>query len=203
MTTDGGRSAPATSPATRSLLDAVREAVGTAGAATVFGDPINRGDTTVIPVARVHGRGGGGGGGAALDHPGGSGAGMTLSAKPVGAYVMTDGRVRWRPAVDVTTVILGGQAVAVAATLITQALRRRHGAAGRLAQTPHLIGMMPMGGLARAARMGRMAPVGRIARMLPLGRLARTALPGAAARMAKSAKPHGPHRLRRLRHLIG
>jgi uncharacterized spore protein YtfJ len=108
------------------VLDTIRQAVESATVTSVFGEPINRGDVTVIPVARVHGRGGGGGGGQATgDRPGGgSGAGMALSAKPVGVFVVKNGKVGWRPAVDPTKLILGSQAVAITALLTIRALRK-------------------------------------------------------------------------------
>jgi len=76
----------------------------------VFGDPIQVGEVTVLPVARV---GGGGGGGA---KPGDqSGVGFGLNARPAGVYVIRNGNASWRPAVDVNRVILGGQLVAISA----------------------------------------------------------------------------------------
>jgi uncharacterized spore protein YtfJ len=79
----------------------------------VFGDPIQVGDTTVIPAAVV---GGGGGGGARGTEE--SGVGFGLKAKPAGAYILKNNRVCWRPAVDVNKIVLGGQLVAIAAILV-------------------------------------------------------------------------------------
>lgn len=76
----------------------------------VFGDPIEVGGVTVIPVARV---GGGGGGGSSPNDQGGVGFG--LNARPAGVYVVRDGTAVWRPAVDVNRIVLGGQLVAIAA----------------------------------------------------------------------------------------
>jgi len=76
----------------------------------VFGDPIEAGGVTVIPVARVQG---GGGGGSSPNDQGGVGFG--LNARPAGVYVVRNGRVAWRPAVDVNRIVLGGQLVAIAA----------------------------------------------------------------------------------------
>jgi hypothetical protein len=45
-----------------------------------------------------------------------------MSAKPFGVFVVADGDVSWRPAVDVNRVILGGQLVAIAALLVLRAL---------------------------------------------------------------------------------
>jgi uncharacterized spore protein YtfJ len=73
----------------------------------VFGEAYEKDGTTVIPAAAVRG-GAGGGGGESPDGSGG-GSGFGLTARPVGAYVVRDGEVRWQPAVDVTRVILGAQ----------------------------------------------------------------------------------------------
>ncbi|WP_330181818.1 spore germination protein GerW family protein [Nocardia sp. NBC_01503] len=66
----------------------------------VYAEPVERDGTTVIAAAAVSGGGGGGGG---TDGGGqeGSGGGFGVGAKPVGAYVIQDGRVSWLPAVDV------------------------------------------------------------------------------------------------------
>ena len=94
----------------------------------VFGDPIERDGLTVIPAASV--QGGGGGGGGSGDDGTGSGAGFGVRARPVGAYVIRDGKVSWEPALDLTRVILGGQIVGIVALLtlrtIVKARRRRH-----------------------------------------------------------------------------
>ncbi|MGH2499940.1 MAG: spore germination protein GerW family protein [Candidatus Limnocylindria bacterium] len=90
----------------------------------VYGDPYEKDGITVIPAAKV--RGGGGGGG---DKEGNRGGGFGLSATPTGAYVVRNGDVRWRPAVDVNRAILGGQLVAIVALLalrsIVKALAKR------------------------------------------------------------------------------
>jgi uncharacterized spore protein YtfJ len=83
----------------------------------VFGDPYERDGVTIIPVAAVMG-GGGGGAGEAPDGGGsGSGGGFGISARAAGAYVIRDGTVTWRPALDLTRVILGSQVVALVAIL--------------------------------------------------------------------------------------
>jgi len=65
----------------------------------VFGEPVERGGVTVIPVAAVQG---GGGGGSDAEHNGGGGFGLRV--RPVGSYVIKDGRVRFEPAVDATRI---------------------------------------------------------------------------------------------------
>jgi uncharacterized spore protein YtfJ len=98
----------------------------------VFGEPITSGDITVIPVARLRGGGGGGGGGghqskgAGGNNTGdGAGAGVSLSARPVGAFVVRGSDVSWRPAVDVNRIVLGGQIVAVCALLVVRGISKR------------------------------------------------------------------------------
>jgi uncharacterized spore protein YtfJ len=88
-------------------LKGARDAMSTRG---VFGEPVERDGVVVIPAARVSG-GGGGGGGGDTEGNGGAGSGFGLSARPVGAYVLKGGEVSWRPAVDVTRIVLGGQVV--------------------------------------------------------------------------------------------
>ncbi|WP_239470025.1 spore germination protein GerW family protein [Archangium violaceum] len=92
----------------------------------VFGEPIQQGEVTVIPAAWVSGGGGGGGGeGSApegAEAAGGTGkgfgSGFGLRARPAGAFVLSKGKVRWMPAVDVNRIILGAQ-VLVGLVLVT------------------------------------------------------------------------------------
>jgi uncharacterized spore protein YtfJ len=76
------------------LLQGARDAMT---ARRVYGEPIEREGVTVVPAAAV--RGGCGGGGDADDNGGG---GFGLAARPVGAWVIRDGDVSWRPATDFT-----------------------------------------------------------------------------------------------------
>ncbi len=108
-----------------SVLETIREVVDGVAAGKVFGAPIIHDGVTVLPVAKVSGGGGGGSGtGSAQDgqEGGGSGGGMGTSAKPLGVFVIKDGSVGWRPAVDVNKVIIGGQIIAVAALLTIRAM---------------------------------------------------------------------------------
>lgn len=79
----------------------------------VFAEPYERDGLTVIPAAAVIG---GGGGGSGTDPQGqqGEGGGFGVGARPVGAYVIKDGRVHWRPAIDVNRVITIAGLVAIA-----------------------------------------------------------------------------------------
>jgi len=103
------------------MLDSVQEVIDSAQAGKVFGAPIERDGMTVVPVAKVQGGGGAGGGGATQgQHAGeaGSGAGVGVMAKPLGVFVIRDGKVSWQPALDLNKVILGGQVVLALALLV-------------------------------------------------------------------------------------
>ena len=85
----------------------------------------------VIPVAKVMGGAGGGGGEGNKEGESGTGfgTGFGLQARPVGVYMVRDGEVVWKPAIDVTRLAKGGQVLAallaVCATLIAVARRPR------------------------------------------------------------------------------
>ncbi len=71
----------------------------------VFGDPVEFGGRTVIPMARLRygfGAGGGVGGGKARSERGGSGggAGAGLIVRPVGALEISEAGTRFVPVVD-------------------------------------------------------------------------------------------------------
>ena len=99
----------------------------------VFGQPIERNGTLVIPVASVRGGAGAGSGqGEPVDQqaPGGGGGGWAAAARPAGVYVIRGDRVDWQPAVDVNRVILGGQIAFIVGLLVLRSVlkarRRRH-----------------------------------------------------------------------------
>ncbi len=84
----------------------------------VFGEPIHQGAVTLVPAAWVSGGGGGGGEGTAsegAEKAGGTstgtsyGSGFGLRARPAGAFILRNDKVRWQPAVDVNRIILGAQ----------------------------------------------------------------------------------------------
>jgi uncharacterized spore protein YtfJ len=82
----------------------------------VFGKPVKSGGVTVIPVAAVSGGGGGSAGEQSkpgTDVKGIGGVGFGFKARPVGAYVIRDGKASWRPAVDVTRLALGAMVAGV------------------------------------------------------------------------------------------
>jgi uncharacterized spore protein YtfJ len=106
------------------LLERIQEAEDAISVRRVFGEPYEKEGVTVIPAARVTGGAGGGRGEAPDGEGSGTGTGLGLSAKPVGVFVIADGGVTWRPAVDVNRVILGGQLVAIAALLMIRGIAK-------------------------------------------------------------------------------
>ncbi|HSL26772.1 MAG TPA: spore germination protein GerW family protein [Acidimicrobiia bacterium] len=97
----------------------------------VFGEPYEKDGMTVIPVARVQGGAGAGGGEAPEGQGRGSGSGFAMNARPVGAYVIQDGAMTWKPAIDLTRIVLGGQLVAVVFFLTIRAIVRARSKAGK------------------------------------------------------------------------
>ena len=90
----------------------------------VFGEPYEANGVTVIPVAKVLGGAGGGEGERPQAQEKGAGSGFGTIARPVGAYVIRGDQVSWRPAVDVTQIVLGCQVVAVVALLTIRAITK-------------------------------------------------------------------------------
>ena len=96
------------------MLEGAREAITVR---RVYGDPIERDGTLIIPAADV--RGGGGGGGDANNNGGG---GFGLAARPVGVYVVKDGDVHWEPALDVTRTAVMGMVTAIVGLLVLRSV---------------------------------------------------------------------------------
>jgi uncharacterized spore protein YtfJ len=86
--------------------DAISKALDAITVTRVYGEPYERDGAVLIPAAAIRGGGGGGGGEDATGGGSGSGGGFSLGARPVGAYVIEDGHVRWEPAVDATRIVL-------------------------------------------------------------------------------------------------
>jgi uncharacterized spore protein YtfJ len=84
----------------RNPSDLLRQARSSMSAKRVYAKPVESGGVTVIPAARVMGGAGGGNGEGAGGAGQGEGAGFGVMARPVGAFVIKDGDVRWKPAVD-------------------------------------------------------------------------------------------------------
>jgi uncharacterized spore protein YtfJ len=80
------------------LLQGHRDAINVR---RVYGDPVERDGVTVVPAALVIGGTGGGG-----DNDSNGGGGLGVFARPVGAWEIRDGTVRWRPVIDLNRVLL-------------------------------------------------------------------------------------------------
>ncbi|MEV7968815.1 spore germination protein GerW family protein [Sphaerisporangium sp. NPDC088356] len=103
------------------------------GARRVYGEPYERDGSTVIPALSVRTAGGFGTGEVKDRVSSGAGGGGAATARPVGAYVVRDGKVSWEPAIDVNRIVLGGQ-ILLGLALIVYALRsgtRPEGRRGR------------------------------------------------------------------------
>ena len=98
-------------------LEAVSQAKDVINVRRVYGEPYQEGGLTIIPAANVIGGGGGGG-----DTAGNGGAGFGVRARPAGAWVIKDGEVQWKPALDLNRVILVGQIIAIVALLVTRSI---------------------------------------------------------------------------------
>jgi len=103
------------------LLAALGDTKGPSSRA-VFGATVVQDGTAMVPVARITCATSGG------EHE----LSRLWTARPLGALVVSGGKARWLPAVDVNKVVLGGQLVAIA-TMITAwiAMRARTGSSRR------------------------------------------------------------------------
>lgn len=92
------------------FTDAVRDVVSIR---RVYGEAYQRGETLVIPVAKVVGGSGMGvGGGPAKDGADGGGGGcFATRVRATGVFVVDDDGVHWRPAFDLNRAVLVGQLV--------------------------------------------------------------------------------------------
>jgi uncharacterized spore protein YtfJ len=90
------------------------------GAATLFGEPVERGEVTVIPVSRAAF---GFGGGSGPEEAGGSGGGGGGMAWPVGYIELRGSETRFRPIIDWRPLVLAA-ASGLAAGLVAAARRR-------------------------------------------------------------------------------
>ena len=84
----------------------------------VYGVPFEKDGLTIIPAAEVAGGGGGGGG----PEGAGGGVGYGVRARPVGAFVIKDGAVRWEPAIDATRLALRAMLIPIIAMLVGRSI---------------------------------------------------------------------------------
>ncbi len=82
------------------------------GATHVYAEPYVVNGLTVIPAATVAGGGGAGRGESAEGQGGGGGFGV--KSKPSGAWVIEDGTVHWKAALDLNRLLIGAEIVALA-----------------------------------------------------------------------------------------
>ena len=96
--------------------DALTAATSALTVKRVYGEPYEKDGVTVIPAAQF---GGAAGGGTGHDGKGqeGEGGGFGVGGRPAGAYVIRDGRVSWRPAVDPNRIIVVAGLLAIAYVL--------------------------------------------------------------------------------------
>lgn len=96
----------------------------------VYGEPYEKDGLTVIPAAVVSGGAGGGGG---HDEKGqeGEGGGFGVNGRPAGAYVIKDGQVSWRPAVDPNRIVMVVGLAVIAYLLSRPRMVRARAKAGR------------------------------------------------------------------------
>src|SRR5262249_27567005 len=97
------------------LQETLAKATEAISAKSVFGQIIQQDGVVVLPAARIRGGGGGGTGQTRGGEEKGIGTGFGITAMPAGAFVFKDGKVRWKPAIDVNRIILGGQLILLVA----------------------------------------------------------------------------------------
>ncbi len=114
----------------KELLDQARDAMT---ARRVFGEPIERDGTMLLPVASVMGGAGGGSGRMAGASAGettegaktpeeGTGYGFGMMARPLGVYVIRGEEVTWQPAVDRNRQLMLAAMVSVLAILAVRSV---------------------------------------------------------------------------------
>jgi uncharacterized spore protein YtfJ len=119
---------PSTTPEPMTPFGPMRDALRTNH---VYGEPIDAHGVTLVTATRIGG-GAGGGTGTGPDGQGqGQGGGGGFGGRPVGAFVLAAGKVRWQPAVDVNRLVLAVAAVAVVALLTAARITRLQGPQGR------------------------------------------------------------------------
>ena len=89
----------------------------------VFGGAVREGRRDHHSRSQSPGRRWGGGSGEDPQGQGkGSGSGFAMTARPFGAFVLREGELSWRPAVDVNRIVLGGQVVIIVALLTVRTI---------------------------------------------------------------------------------
>jgi uncharacterized spore protein YtfJ len=112
----------------QSFVQQLAERLGIAAkATTIYGEPVERGDVTIIPVAKIK-YGFGGGSGTNKTGEEGSGGGGGVSVTPTGYIEIKEGNTRFRKIRDPQTLIsalaIGGIFTFLTARTITKIFRR-------------------------------------------------------------------------------
>lgn len=118
----------ATPQSTEAIMDSIRGVRDSLSVRRVFGDPYELDGVMIIPVARVAGGAGGGSGEGSRGEEAGSGfgSGLGLGVHPVGIYEIREGKVEWKPTIDVNRLAKGGQVLAgIIAVCVTLVLLKR------------------------------------------------------------------------------
>ena len=92
--------------ATRAVTGPIESIIRQIGIDKVYGTPITKGDTTVVPVAELRTGFGFGSGHEARESGAGGGAGLRMI--PRGYIQVTTDGVEYRPIYDLKTVVVGG-----------------------------------------------------------------------------------------------
>lgn len=100
------------------VQEILEKAQDTVNVTRVYGTPIEKDGLTIIPAASIAGGGGGGGGPANA----GGGVGYGVRARPVGAFVIKDGEVRWEPAIDATRLGLRGMLIPIVGMIVARSI---------------------------------------------------------------------------------
>lgn len=111
------------------VAEIIGQARDTMSAKRVYAEPVERDGVIVIPAAVVRG-GGGGGGGESQEGKGSGGGFFGMTARPAGSYVVDEGGVHWRPAIDWTAVLFGLEAIAIVGLLVYRSVETRRLRAG-------------------------------------------------------------------------
>jgi hypothetical protein len=127
------------------VLDEVRASIE---AKRVYADPVRVDGVTVVPAATV--RGGGGGGN---DGEGQSGGGFGIVGSPTGAWVVKEGEVTWKPAVNATKVLMLGELTAIVGLFAWRSVR--------VAQTRRVITIRGPRRAFQGVRLARLASLAR------------------------------------------
>ena len=98
------------------LVNGTRDAMR---AQVVYGEPIERNGTIVVPAAKVTG-----GGGGASDTANNGGGGFGLRARPVGAWLIRGDDVTWKPSLDLNRLLIGSQIVAIVFLLVVRSIAK-------------------------------------------------------------------------------